>query len=656
MSYELLISAGNTHPPAPFSVPKKGRTKPLFGTERGWGECYLILSILLSILIITPLQSDEKTKIEIESSLSLYRQTERYLKQNTPDSILNAIISTQQRVINPFAVKRTRLELAKYYLNKNAVQNTISIIDRYLLDPSDTIIYPKAKILQIEVYLKTKQSSEALKAYKELITLYPQYDTSRELLDQVSDLYDAPLKPKDILPTVKEKIGYIRTLYEAKAYPAAIEQIHLFKDFFIGTPYWEDALYYEGVCYYHLSNYHNAYSLIEEAIGIRKIDRQQWPEAEYWFSKSLKAANQSDWAQQRMMRVVRDAKPTDWMIGEAYYQVLTYFKDSKNNEEDIPKYEADFEKFAKKSPYFERYQWEKSPKPSPEVSEKLFQIYSQVIKNSDTIQDKSINPMTWGNTHMPVSYGVEKTYSNYLESKKRPQWNSWKRFIDEMKGYDMDDIGYDQLRHRIFNSKTIPIDEIETVLYLQNTRREYPQSIQSISEYIPPDLIANGNIPGKLVQYYYPRPYWAWITDASKKYNVDPYLLLTLIRQRSHFNVTLKLNGNYGLCQIDGDLAQEFSKTMGIKWVGTEDLFMPQRNIMYGAFYLSQLKKAYNNNYALMIAALSTEITTVNTWLGFPPKIPDTLQETIPVIVYTQTRDIIRETLENYLIYRMMYD
>jgi soluble lytic murein transglycosylase len=618
---------------------------------------YIGLIIVIAIAIMPPLLAQhisEKTKLEIETALSLYRKTDRHLKENTPDDVLNAIISTQQKILNPFSVKAARLKLAEYYLEKNAIQSSISIIDRYLLDPSDTVIYPKVKILQIQIFIKTKQSKEALNAYKDLISVYPHFDINRHIFDDISELFEAPLKPNDILPSIKDKLDYITHLFEAKAYTATIDQIKLFKDFFTGSAYLQDIIFYQGVSNYHVSQFLNAQLLLDEALGLRKLHHEQWPEAHYWFSKALKATHKSDWAQQEMMHALEIAKPTDWFLGEAYYHVVTYFRQSKVQPNDLKKYEDDFAKYASKSPYFEKYHWEKSPQPSPEVRQRLFQIYSQLIKQSDTITNKNIDPMVWGQEHIPVTFSVEKVYTQFLASKSESQWNPWKQFVDEMKGFGLESTGYDHLRHRIFTSKTLPKDEIEAILYLHFNRREYPQGIQSMSEYIPSDELANGIIPGKLLQYYYPRLYWAWITDACKKYDVDPYLLLTLIRQRSHFNTTLTLNGNMGLCQLSPTLAEDLSKAMGIKWSGPEELLMPQRNIIYGAFYLSQLKKSYAGNYAMMIAAFSTDTSTVNLWIGNPPKLPDTLNDTISTVVYTQTRDTIREVLGNYLIYRMI--
>jgi len=616
----------------------------------------LILVVLTTIgACSSKISASLSAEMEISSSLALYKQTERLFRDDNPDGVLSAIVAMQQKVVNPFAVKQSRLQMATHFFEKNALHNATTILNRYLLDPKDPVIYPKAKALQIKLLIAQSQKEDALEAYKALISIYPQHDPDREILESISALYDTPITPKDILPTPQDQIEYIRRLFESRLFPATIAQIKLYRDHLYGTRFWADMLYYEGVSFYHLAHYWNAYHLLEEAIGLRRDSKQKWGEAEYWFAKSLKASNQSEWAQQRFMRAIQSAMPNDWYLGEAYYNVLTYLKDTNGPKDQIDLYTQLFERTSKHSPFYSRYQWEKAPTISIDIQARLTKLYSELIKSSPSIKDKSIDPMAWGNTHIPITYAVKEIYERHLSLDKSSSHNPWKSFVETMRDFKMESIVFDQLNSRITANPSKSGQELEALMYLHYLRREFPQSIQSVSRYLPLDVIQNGMLLPEIIPFYYPRPYWAWISDAANKYKVDPYLLIALIHQRSHFNVALEIEDSYGLFQIPLHVAVEISNELGLKWNGKSDLLAPQKNIVYAAIYLSKLKKIYENNYALMIAAATTDVATVNQWLGSQSKTPDTLQDTLSYIKFTHTRETIREVLQKYLIYQALY-
>jgi len=86
------------------------------------------------------------------------------------------------------------------------------------------------------------------------------------------------------------------------------------------------------------------------------------------------------------------------------------------------------------------------------------------------------------------------------------------------------------------------------------------------------------------------------IYSNSRQYSFDPLLLIAVIKVESFFNEGAlgrfrsgNLSGAMGLMQLKIETAQFMAKKLGLKELKTEDLFLPEVNIMIGVSYLTYL-------------------------------------------------------------------
>jgi soluble lytic murein transglycosylase-like protein len=103
----------------------------------------------------------------------------------------------------------------------------------------------------------------------------------------------------------------------------------------------------------------------------------------------------------------------------------------------------------------------------------------------------------------------------------------------------------------------------------------------------------------------------AMVSAASSRNNIDPDLILSVIRAESGFNPNaVSPKGAQGLMQLMPQTAA---------WLGVENAFDPAANVEGGTRYLGQLLARYHNDLALALAAYNAGPERVEQYQGVPP-------------------------------------
>jgi len=112
-------------------------------------------------------------------------------------------------------------------------------------------------------------------------------------------------------------------------------------------------------------------------------------------------------------------------------------------------------------------------------------------------------------------------------------------------------------------------------------------------------------LPDWAWKIYYPRPWWGRIQSESKKYGIDPYWAISIMREESHFNpTTLSRSKAHGLMQILPTTGAWIAGKLGIKGkFSAESLWNPDRNIAFGIWYLGYLRDLFQGDLFLAAAA-----------------------------------------------------
>ncbi|MCL0080697.1 lytic transglycosylase domain-containing protein [Peptococcaceae bacterium] len=153
----------------------------------------------------------------------------------------------------------------------------------------------------------------------------------------------------------------------------------------------------------------------------------------------------------------------------------------------------------------------------------------------------------------------------------------------------------------------------------------------------------------------YPFPYRETITHQAIAHNIDPFLLVALIKTESSFDPkATSPAGAMGLLQIMPDTGYWIAENTAMLNFTVEQLYQPKINIRMGAWYLADLNNQFNHELVLVLAAYNAGRGNVQKWLENGCWTGE--QNTLDQIPFPETRNYIRKVMWHYQVYKFLYD
>lgn len=138
-------------------------------------------------------------------------------------------------------------------------------------------------------------------------------------------------------------------------------------------------------------------------------------------------------------------------------------------------------------------------------------------------------------------------------------------------------------------------------------------------------------------QVKYPVEYSEYIIKYSEQNNLDPYVVISVIKQESNFVADARSPYAGGLMQLTEETASEYAAKLGLKNYNYMD---PETNIMIGCFVLRTLI----NNYEVLdtaLAAYNAGRGNVDKWLANSNYSSDGI--TLYYIPFEETRNYVKK-------------
>ncbi|TJX59995.1 lytic transglycosylase domain-containing protein [Soehngenia saccharolytica] len=156
------------------------------------------------------------------------------------------------------------------------------------------------------------------------------------------------------------------------------------------------------------------------------------------------------------------------------------------------------------------------------------------------------------------------------------------------------------------------------------------------------------------ISIVFPIKYKNIVYNYSLKYNLDPFLVFSIIKTESNFNEKAISSKNArGLMQISEGTAQWAVDELKIENFKPDNLFDPEVNIMIGTWYISKLLKQFGN-LEVALAAYNAGSGNVTNWLKDDEYSYDS--STLYKIPYQETDNFVKKVLNNFRIYNFLYD
>ncbi len=161
------------------------------------------------------------------------------------------------------------------------------------------------------------------------------------------------------------------------------------------------------------------------------------------------------------------------------------------------------------------------------------------------------------------------------------------------------------------------------------------------------------SIKGRVEKLDYPYKYETMVNKYSKKYNLNPLFVLSVIKVESNFEERAKSSvGAIGLMQITGETGSEIANKLGYKNFISNDLYNPETNIEFGCFYLKDLFKEFNDR-DLVIAAYNGGRGNVRNWLKNKEYSKD--GDNLHNIPFPETKEYVEKVNKAYDMYKKIY-
>lgn len=126
--------------------------------------------------------------------------------------------------------------------------------------------------------------------------------------------------------------------------------------------------------------------------------------------------------------------------------------------------------------------------------------------------------------------------------------------------------------------------------------------------------LVQGTKPGWWERLWYPLRYEQIVRGHARNYDLDPALLAAVIYQESKFKANARSSsGAIGLMQLLPDTARGIALHTGGTAFTVDDLYNPEINVRYGAWYLRHLLQKYRDERTAL-AAYNAGQDNVDRW------------------------------------------
>lgn len=161
-------------------------------------------------------------------------------------------------------------------------------------------------------------------------------------------------------------------------------------------------------------------------------------------------------------------------------------------------------------------------------------------------------------------------------------------------------------------------------------------------------------LPREIWEMFYPVNYEPIIQREAAKYEIDPFLIMALIRQESAFNPkAVSVANAHGLMQLLPSTARRLARGTKLPRPSTTRLHEPELNIRLGMRYFSDLLKQFGGQTEKVLASYNAGEHRVESWMSEGSYADGA--EFVETIPFSETRNYVKIINRNYFFYKALY-
>ncbi|HMA33154.1 MAG TPA: transglycosylase SLT domain-containing protein, partial [Chloroflexia bacterium] len=162
------------------------------------------------------------------------------------------------------------------------------------------------------------------------------------------------------------------------------------------------------------------------------------------------------------------------------------------------------------------------------------------------------------------------------------------------------------------------------------------------------------DLPRAAQEMLYPAVWPHLLATDPQAQQVDPWLLLALVRQESAYDPrALSSSSARGLTQVIPDTATGIAAALHVAPFDQGQLYRPAVSLAFGGYYLNQTLAQFDRNILYALAGYNAGPGNVPAWAG--GRVAGDPDLFVDNIDYAETRDYVQIVYTNYAIYRWLY-
>jgi len=160
-------------------------------------------------------------------------------------------------------------------------------------------------------------------------------------------------------------------------------------------------------------------------------------------------------------------------------------------------------------------------------------------------------------------------------------------------------------------------------------------------------------LPKEIWELLFPVRHWNVISKQATRHNIDPNLVLGIIRQESAFKEEARSSANArGLMQVLPSTGRKVARQAGVTRYTAKILFGAETNIALGTLYLASMLRQFDSKEELALAAYDAGDSRVGRWMREFGT--EDMAEFVERIPFVETRGYIKQVLTNKAHYSLV--
>lgn len=223
------------------------------------------------------------------------------------------------------------------------------------------------------------------------------------------------------------------------------------------------------------------------------------------------------------------------------------------------------------------------------------------------------------------------------------------RELWELAAYDDARLEFDTLREQVEGD---PLATYQLAHYFAQIGH-YRASIEAAAILIENAQVSTFDAPSYIARLRYPVYYLDLVLPNAERYDLDPLLVFSVIRQESLFqSFATSSAAAQGLMQIIPDTGQWVATQLSWPNYQNSDVYRPFINVQFGTFYLSWVLDFVGGHPYAALAGYNGGPGNAQTWLNLSGADIDRFVQTV---TFDETRRYVTRIYEQYDIYRYLY-